>query len=176
MQARRHREQAEVDALMDQFHAYLAKNQLKSTRQRDLIAYKFFSTEGHISIEELLALSRTENPRIGYATVYRTLKLLTECGLAAMRRFGDGQTMYETAGDTEHHDHLICIECGHVLEFQNEEIEREQERVARSFGFNLVRHRLELYGMCPKARGIKGGSCPHDDASKSLRALRPSRS
>jgi Fur family ferric uptake transcriptional regulator len=166
MQARRQREQADVDALMDQFHAYLAKNQLKTTRQRDLIACSFFSLEDHVSIEELLALSRQQNPRIGYATVYRTLKLLTECGLAAMRRFGDGQTMYETAGDTEHHDHLICIECSHVLEFQNEAIEREQERVARSFGFDLVRHRLELYGLCPKARGIKGGSCPSDDAKR----------
>ncbi|MEZ4452165.1 MAG: transcriptional repressor [Nannocystaceae bacterium] len=157
------RQELDVPSLMDQFHAYLIKNQLKTTRQRDLIAQKFFEADGHISIEDLLTLSRAENPRIGYATVYRTLKLLTECGLAAHRRFGDGQTMYETAGDTEHHDHLICIECGYVLEFQNDDIEREQERVARSFGFNLVRHRLELYGLCPKARGIKGGSCPNDE-------------
>ncbi len=157
---------SDVESLMGQFHAYLAKKQLKSTRQRDLIAQTFFSTDGHTSIEELLSLARTANPRIGYATVYRTLKLLTECGLAALRRFGDGQTMYETAGDTEHHDHLICIECQHVLEFQNPDIEREQERVARSFGFNLVRHRLELYGLCPKARGIKGGWCPSDEAAR----------
>jgi Fur family ferric uptake transcriptional regulator len=68
--------------------------------------------------------------------------------------------MYETTGDAEHHDHLICLECGHVLEFHNEAIEREQERVARSFGFNVIRHRHELYGLCPRARGIKGGSCP----------------
>ncbi|MBK8261398.1 MAG: transcriptional repressor [Nannocystis sp.] len=159
------RQEPGVDALMGQFHAYLAKNQLKTTRQRDLIAHKFFASEGHISIEELLTRSRAENPKIGYATVYRTLKLLTECGLAAHRRFGEGQTMYETAGDTEHHDHLICVECGYVLEFHNDDIEREQERVARSFGFDLVRHRLELYGLCPKARGIKGGSCPNEAAS-----------
>jgi Fur family ferric uptake transcriptional regulator len=156
----------DVENLMGQFHAYLAKKQLKSTRQRDLIAQKFFGAPGHISIEDLLSLSRAENPRIGYATVYRTLKLLTECGLAALRRFGDGQTMYETAGDTEHHDHLICIECQHVLEFQNDDIEMEQERVARSFGFNLVRHRLELYGLCPRARGIKGGWCPSEEAQR----------
>ncbi|MCA9689224.1 MAG: transcriptional repressor [Myxococcales bacterium] len=170
MHARSQRDEAQIHELMDQFHAYLIKNQLKSTRQRDLIAQTFFATDGHISIEDLLNLTRSENPRIGYATVYRTLKLLTECGLAALRRFGDGQTMYETAGDTEHHDHLICIECGHVLEFQNEQIEQEQERVARSFGFSLVRHRLELYGLCPRARGIKGGSCPHDDGQAQARA------
>lgn len=163
---RQHPIGTDVDSLMGQFHAYLEKKQLKSTRQRDLIAQKFFSTDGHISIEELLSLSRSENPRIGYATVYRTLKLLTECGLAALRRFGEGQTMYETAGDTEHHDHLICIECQHVLEFQNTDIEQEQERVARSFGFNLVRHRLELYGLCPRARGIKGGWCPSEEAER----------
>ena len=59
---------------------------------------------------------------------------------------------------------LICMECGHVLEFENDAIERQQEQVARSFGFTLVRHKLELYGLCPKARGIAGGSCPADDA------------
>lgn len=167
MHDRRHSAGPDIDSLMGQFHAYLAKKQLKSTRQRDLIAQKFFAAGGHISIEELLSLSRAENPRIGYATVYRTLKLLSECGLAAQRRFGDGQTMYETAGDTEHHDHLICIECHHVLEFQNTDIEQEQERVARSFGFSLVRHRLELYGLCSRARGIKGGWCPFEEAQRS---------
>ncbi|PRP92829.1 Ferric uptake regulation protein [Enhygromyxa salina] len=156
-------DEPDVDELMEQFHDYLSKKQLKSTRQRDIIARRFFSTGGHLSIEELLVLAREENPRIGYATVYRTLKLLTECGLAAQRRFGEGQAIYETAGDTEHHDHLICIECDFVLEFANDEIERLQDQVARSFGFNLVRHKLELYGLCPKARGIKGGSCPREE-------------
>lgn len=160
-----HHEERDVDGLMDQFNDYLSKKQLKSTRQRDLIARAFFAADGHVSIEDLLGAVREHNPRIGYATVYRTLKLLTECGLAALRRFGDGHTMYETAGDTAHHDHLICLECNHVLEFENEEIERLQEQVARSFGFSLVRHKLELYGLCPKARGIRGGSCPNEDKS-----------
>lgn len=159
-----HHEDVDVDALMEQFQAYLSKKQLKSTRQRDLVARTFFGLSGHVNIEQLLAEARQDNPKLGYATVYRTLKLLTECGLAAVRKFGDNQTVYETAGDTAHHDHLICMECGYVLEFENEEIERLQDKVARSFGFSLVRHKLELYGMCPKARGIRGGSCPHDEA------------
>ena len=146
------REEVDAEGLMGQFRAYLTKKGLKSTRQRDIIAEKFFSHSGHVSIEGLLALARQDYPRLGYATVYRTLKLLTECGLAAERRFGEGQTMYEAAGDLEHHDHLICLECGHVLEFHNEAIEREQERVARSFGFTVIRHRHELYGLCPRAR------------------------
>ncbi len=153
----------DVEGLMGQFRAYLAQKGLKSTKQRDIIAAKFFSATGHLSIEELLVLAREEYPKVGYATVYRTLKLLTECGLAAERRFGEGQTTYETAGDLEHHDHLICVDCGFVLEFHNEEIEKAQDRVARSFGFNVIRHRHELYGLCPRARGIKGGSCPSRD-------------
>jgi Fur family ferric uptake transcriptional regulator len=165
----------DVESLMGQFHAYLAKQGLKSTRQRDIIAEKFFSAGGHLSIETLLALAREAYPRVGYATVYRTLKLLTECGLAAERHFGEGHTMYETAGDTAHHDHLICVECGFVLEFHNEEIEREQERVARSFGFNVIRHRHELYGLCPRARGIKGGSCPRLDAEANNASAREKR-
>ena len=103
-------------------------------------------------------------PPVHRATVYRTLKLLTECGLAALRRFGDGQTMYETAGDTEHHDHLICLKCNLILEFANEEIEALQERVARDLGgFKVVQHKLELYGLCPKEQGVVGGSCPGED-------------
>src|SRR5690606_41154052 len=82
MHDRRQTAVPDIESLMGQFHAYLSKKQLKSTRQRDLIAQKFFAAHGHISIEELLNLSRAENPRIGYATVYRTLKLLAECGLA----------------------------------------------------------------------------------------------
>lgn len=151
---------------MARFRAFLAKQQLKSTRQRDLIAKKFFMSSGHISIEELLTRARKEYPRIGYATVYRTLKLLKESGLAAERQFGGSQTMYETAGEAEHHDHLICMECGHVIEFVSSGIERAQERVARSFGFNIVRHKHELYGLCAKARGIDGGSCPREQAER----------
>lgn len=154
---------------MGQFHDYLNRKQLKSTRQRDLIAEVFFGQQGHFSIDELLAVVRERNNKIGYATVYRTMKLLTECGLAALRQFGDGQRVYELAGDTAHHDHLICVECGKVLEFENAEIEALQDKVARSFGFSLVRHKLELYGLCPKARGIKGGSCPRDAAEDAAR-------
>ena len=95
------RDAAEVDQLMAQFQAYLGKKQLKSTRQRDLVARTFFGLPGHVNIEQLLAHARQDNPKLGYATVYRTLKLLTECGLAAVRKFGDNQTVYETAGDKD---------------------------------------------------------------------------
>ena len=101
---------------------------------------------------ELLAKVRASDPRVGYATVYRTLKLLTECGVANERRFGDGLTRYELADETTHHDHLICTGCEKIVEFENEEIERLQEEVATRNGFTIKTHRLELYGLCARCR------------------------
>jgi Fur family ferric uptake transcriptional regulator len=104
---------------------------------------------------------RKKNPRVGYATVYRTLKLLQDSGLASSRQFDDGQTRYEVAG--AHHDHLICVKCGLILEFENDEIERLQEAMAAELGgFRVLRHKHELYCLCPKEQGIPGGNCPHD--------------
>jgi len=93
---------------------------------------------------------RQKHPRIGYATVYRTLKLLAECGLAEQRHFGDGQTRYEQSDSREHHDHLICTECGAILEFEDPGIERLQLKVAKEHNFTIQRHRLEIYGQCAK--------------------------
>ena len=150
----------------ERFVEYLQSRGMRVTQQRLALVDHVFSRHEHFDAEQLMdQLPRAgQEGHVSRPTVYRTLKLLTECGLAAERRFGEGQTMYEAAGDLEHHDHLICLECGHVLEFHNEAIEREQERVARSFGFTVIRHRHELYGLCPRARGIKGGSCPGDEA------------
>lgn len=128
---------------------YIAKHGLKSTRQRSLILEIFYSVGGHLSAEELLELVRAEDPKISQATVYRTLRLLTECGLAEPRNFGgDGQTRYEIATD-DHHDHLICTKCGTIVEFEDDEIEELQERVARAHGFEMTHHKMELYGICP---------------------------
>jgi Fur family ferric uptake transcriptional regulator len=99
------------------------------------------------------------NPRVGYATVYRTLKLLKECGLAAERHFDDGQARYEPTEETaQHHDHIICERCGKIVEFNSEELERQQERIARFLGFVVSRHRMELYGICSDCREGKRGS------------------
>lgn len=130
---------------------YIAKHGLKSTRQRTLILEIFYSAGGHMSAEELLERVRAEDPKISQATVYRTLRLLTECGLAEARNFGDGQTRYEIASD-DHHDHLICTQCGDIVEFEDPEIEALQERVARAHGFQLTHHKMELYGICPRCR------------------------
>jgi len=125
---------------------------LKSTRQREVILEEFLSVGSHLSTEELYLRLRRKNPRIGYATVHRTLKLFAECGIAEQRHFGDGQARYEASDLDEHHDHLICISCGKIVEFEDTRIEQLQEEVARQHGFSIERHRLELYGCCESCR------------------------
>jgi Fur family transcriptional regulator, ferric uptake regulator len=162
-----------MEESMDQFHqgdpkhlkerwrAYLQENNLNTTQQRELIVDQFLRCRDHVSIDELLARVRKRNRKVGYATVYRTLKLLVDSGLAIQRQFGDGQARFEVDGD--HHDHLICTKCGLILEFEDDEIEALQERIAeRLGGFKVTRHRHELYGLCPKARGIPDGFCPNE--------------
>ena len=149
------REQAELDHFRTMLNAYMVKKGLRSTDQRKLIVETFFRSENHVSIEELLAQVRVHDPKVGYATVYRTLKLLAECGVANERRFGDGLTRYELADDASHHDHLICVECGDITEFEEPRIEELQERVAKKYGYALRSHKHELYGVCPKCSGRK---------------------
>ncbi len=142
-----------VRARMRRFEQALRERGLKSTAQRDDIARVFFGAEGHLSVEELYAAVKRVNPRVGYATVYRTLKLLKECSLAAERHFDDGQARYEPVeDDQQHHDHVICERCGKIVEFASEELERLQERIGRFLGFVVGRHRMELYGICAECR------------------------
>ena len=146
------REPAELDHFRVILQAYMDKKGLRSTDQRRLIVETFFHADNHVSIEELLAQVRAKDPRVGYATVYRTLKLLTECGVANERRFGDGLTRYELADDASHHDHLICLDCGDITEFEEPHIEELQEGIARKYGFELRSHKHELYGVCPRCQ------------------------
>jgi Fur family ferric uptake transcriptional regulator len=136
---------------------YIARNGLKTSRQRELIADTFFAADGHLSVDELLDRVRAEDARVGQATVYRTMKLLAKCGLAEMRQFGDGHTRYEHvhgAGEP-HHDHLICTACGRIVEFFDHQIEALQDRVAEAHGFVVTQHKMELYGVCPSCRAGK---------------------
>jgi Fur family transcriptional regulator, ferric uptake regulator len=134
---------------------YMEKKGLRSTEQRRLIVETFFSAHAHITIEELLGEVRARDPRVGYATVYRTLKLLAECGVANERRFEDGITRYEIANEGEHHDHLICLECKTIEEFEEPAIERLQDEVAKRYGFEVRSHKHELYGLCRACRTAK---------------------
>ena len=133
-------------------HTHMERKNLRSTDQRRRIIEIFFRSPNHVSIEELLADVRREDARVGYATVYRTLKLLAECGVAFERRFGDGLTRYELADDASHHDHLICVDCGDIIEFEEPAIETLQEKVAERYGYELRSHKHEMYGVCPECQ------------------------
>jgi Fur family ferric uptake transcriptional regulator len=134
------------------FQNFASSKGLKSTRQRDMILDCFLSCDQHLSTEELYLKLKESMPGIGFATVYRTLKLFAESGIAREIQFGDGQTRYEHLHDGEHHDHLVCTRCGAIMEFENETIEKLQAEVARNHGFTIINHKLELYGICAKCK------------------------
>jgi Fur family ferric uptake transcriptional regulator len=142
-----------ISSLHESLQGYMVKKGLRSTSQRRLVTDVFFRSGGHLSIEDLLSKVREQDPRVGYATVYRTLRLLAECELANVRHFGDGVTRYELRDEGEHHhDHLICTECQRIVEFEDEAIEVLQDRVAERYGYRLKSHKHELYGMCPQCQ------------------------
>ena len=150
---------ASLDKLRARLQTYMAKKGLRSTSQRRLIIDTFFEGAPHMTIEDLLAEVRTRDKGIGYATVYRTLKLLAECGVASERRFGDGLSRYELADEaTTHHDHLICVQCGKIIEFEEPRIEELQDEIATRYGFEISSHKHEMYGTCSDCRSVRLGS------------------
>lgn len=136
--------------VLDKYKVYLSERQLKFTNQRKVIISEFFRIGGHISAEELFRLVKKKASGVGLASVYRTINSLVAAGLAVERRFLDRTSVYEVHEDGHHHDHLICMKCRKIFEFENEEIENQQRRVAENLGFDLKDHKLELYGWCQK--------------------------
>jgi Fur family ferric uptake transcriptional regulator len=135
------------------FREHIQNAGLRRTAQRDLILEIFLRTEEHLTSEDLYFLVHREDPTVGHTTVYRTLKLLTEAGLAREVRFGDNKTYYEHHFKHEHHDHMICTECGKVLEFFSQDIENLQDEMAERFGFRPTHHSLRLWGVCSECQG-----------------------
>jgi len=134
------------------FNRYLKQRELKLTSQRELILEVFLGHQGHISAEELYQKSKERQPHVGFATVYRTLKHMTQCGIARELDFGDGRIQYESDLNRKHHDHMICTQCGTYIEFLNPKIEELQEQVSRKHGFKITSHRMQLYGLCQKCQ------------------------
>ncbi|MHB1285090.1 MAG: Fur family transcriptional regulator [Leptospirales bacterium] len=132
---------------------------IQVTPQRLMIAGTLFRSEKHISAEELYFLVREKYPKIGLATIYRTLHLLTEKGLVEEHRFNDEFSRYEVK-TTIHHDHLICIECGTVVEFGQPVIEHLQNLAAQENNFTIVSHRLEIYGVCKRCQDQRQKHAP----------------
>jgi len=122
-----------------------AERGMRMTGQRRVIAQVLSEAEDHPDVEEVHRRAAARDSRISLSTVYRTMRLLEGAGIVERHDFGDGRARYEPAGHG-HHDHLINVKTGEVIEFKNEQIERLQESVARELGFNLIGHRLELFG------------------------------
>jgi Fur family ferric uptake transcriptional regulator len=134
------------------FLEHIQRAGLRRTGQRDLILEIFLRTEEHLTSEDLYWLVQKEDPTVGHTTVYRTLKLLTEAGLAREVRFGDNKTYYEHHYNHEHHDHMICTECGKVIEFFSAAIEDLQDQMAEKFGFRPTHHSLRMWGFCDECQ------------------------
>ena len=139
----------EMQVLMD----YLQERKLKLTPHRQLILDIFLNHEGHRSVEDIYRVVRKQDPRVGYTTVYRTMKILVECGLAREIDLADGITRYEHLYNHEHHDHMICMQCGRSIEFYDPGIETLQDEASAQLGFKVLDHKLQIYGLCRDCHG-----------------------
>ena len=125
---------------------------MKRSAVRDAVLEAFFGSRGHVSLDDLIERVRVVVPSVGPSTVYRTMRLLVDTGFAEARDFVGQRTRYEPVQPGRHY-HLICTECGAILEFEVPAIECVQESVAREFGFDIHSHKLEMYGRCSRCRG-----------------------
>ncbi len=132
------------------FEQYLADNGLKHSRQREVILQYFLETGGHMTVDDLHRLIHRKHPEIGRTTIYRTLKLFCDAKLAESIELKDGLTRFEHHYKHSHHDHMICIECGTILEFVSAEIENLQDEIAHAYGFTIDSHRHQIFGVCQK--------------------------
>ena len=147
------------------FLKHIQKRGLKRTSQRDLILDVFLRTEDHLSNEDLYQLVKKEDPSVGQTTVYRTLKLLTEAGLAREVRFGDGRTHYEHHYKHQHHDHMICSECGKIIEFFSAELEAIQDAILAKHKFVPIQHSLRIFGVCEKCQRTTAARPDRDESA-----------
>ena len=151
------------------FVRYLREQGLPVTHQREAVAEVVFSSQEHLSVDEIEDRLRSRGDRIGKATIYRTLDLLVRSRLVEEHDFGEGFKRYEHRLSRQPvHEHLICLECGKVLEFRADEVRAVEDRVREDHGFVPARHRLEIYGLCREcsAAGAElpsgGLTCPID--------------
>ena len=149
------------------FRRYLRQQGLPVTLQREVVADVVFSSQEHLSVEEIEARLKERGERIGKATIYRTMEILVRSGLVEDHDFGDGFKRYEHLfGHQPVHEHLVCTHCRSVVEFERPEIQRIQDEVAAAHGFQATRHRLEIYGLCADCQrnGVtvkyEGLACP----------------
>ena len=142
-------ENIEYDSLLIRFKDLLKHNNLKFTKQREVVLKTLYNNDEHFTPESLYLLIKETYPElnVGIATVYRTLNLLEESSIVTSISFGSAGKKYELA-NKPHHDHLICKCCGLIVEFENDDIETKQEEIASKNGFKLTSHLMQLYGIC----------------------------
>lgn len=136
------------DEVRERFRAYLATQNLRMTKQREELLSSVFHAPRHFEAEDLIRTLRDRSGRVSRATVYRTLSLLEECGVLRKSLFGHNRHFYESVVGRHHHDHLVCIRCGRIQEFEEARIETLQEDVCRKYGFEMVDHVHEIFGAC----------------------------
>lgn len=147
-------------AAKTRFLEFLGRRHLRLTSQRRAIIDAAFGTEEHFTADQLLAWSRERDRSVSRATVYRTLPLLTESGLVREMDFGGDHTVYDpNYADHPNHSHIICLDCGRIVEFENETIERLESQISRELGFELKTQRLHLAGRCQALK--RSGACPN---------------
>jgi len=134
------------------FYKHLKRVGLKHTEQRDTILRTFLETRDHLSTDELFRLARKKDAKIGFTTVYRTLKLLAECGLASEVAFHDGVARYEHQFNRRSHHHMVCTDCGLSVEFFSPEVGKLEEEIGRKYHFDATRHTFQIYGVCEDCR------------------------
>jgi Fur family ferric uptake transcriptional regulator len=141
------------DEVLENFKTLLKSNNLKYTTQRELILKIIYENRGHFTPEDIYNLIKTSYPEVnlGIATVYRTLTLLEDANIVTSISFGTQGKKYEF-GLTEHHDHLVCLECGGIEEFYDDIIERQQEVIAKKFNFEMKGHVMKIMGVCSACR------------------------
>jgi len=147
-------EEVAVDA-KNVFERFIANNGLKHTEQRQKVLDVFLSTERHVTVQQLYDLVRKKHKGIGYATVARTIKLMSEAGICREVDFGDGLQRFEHKYGHEHHDHLICLNCGKFKEIYSPKLEKLQDELVKKYGYVQQRHKLDIFGLCPKCAGRK---------------------
>jgi Fur family ferric uptake transcriptional regulator len=136
----------------DIFREHLRNNGMLVSGQREQILDIFLKIEEHPTINDIYDLVRKKHPQIGLATVYRTMKVICDAGLARETDFGGGIRRFEHKYKHQHHDHLICLNCGSIIEVLNPEIEKLQENLAKKHRFKALRHRMEIFGLCKNCK------------------------
>lgn len=136
----------------EKFRQFAGAQGLRHSQQRDVVVDAFLRTERHVSTQELFDIVKRKNKGIGYTTVARTLKLMAAAGLCRAVDFGDGTQRFEHEYGHEHHDHLICTQCGRFVEIYSRKLEKIQDELVKQHGYEQVAHKFQIFGLCSKCR------------------------